>query len=244
MLTTTPRGHLAGELYGCSDALPRYTLGKLALLTERSRIRKEDKTFTTGDPMPGLILLAAVVLIALYVMATYNSFQALRTQIKASIQEIGNQLKRQASLIPNLESSVKAYMGHEKGIFEMLSDARKSVARAEQSGSAKDINTAIDKVQSLVPAINVMVESNPQLKADTTVTKFMDELTDTADKLMYARRSLIDLTQMYEQKRVTFPSSLIANMFGIKEEKGLDTAMSGSHVAVSPEEMKDVKVTL
>src|SRR6185369_8946794 len=127
--------------------------------------------------MPGLILIGAVILIVLYVIATYNSLQSLKTQITASIQEIGNQLKRQASLIPNLQESVKAYMGHEKGIFQMLTDARTSAAKASASSNASDIDKAIDKIQSVIPAINVLVESNPELKADATVTKFMDELT-------------------------------------------------------------------
>jgi LemA protein len=162
----------------------------------------------------------------------------------ASIQEIGNQLKRQASLIPNLESSVKAYLGHEKGIFQMLTDARKSVAAASESGKASDIDQAISKLSAVVPKINVLVESNPELQANSTVTKFMDELTDTADKMSYARRSLIDLSQDYNQKLVMFPSNIIANLFGFKPEKGLGVAMSGSHVEVSEEEMKDVKVNL
>lgn len=192
--------------------------------------------------MPIIILAVVIGAIVLFVMSTYNSLQTIKTQIAASIQEIGNQLKRQASLIPNLQESVKAYMGHEKGIFEMLTDARTSAAKASASSNANDIDKAVDKIQSLIPAINVLVESNPELKADQTVTKFMDELTDTSDKLMYARRSVIDLTQSYNQKLVTFPSNLIANMFGFKPEKGLVTPMEGAHLEVNESEMQDPKV--
>jgi LemA protein len=194
--------------------------------------------------MPGIILLVVVIAIAVFVISLYNTLQTLKTQIVASIQEIGNQLKRQASLIPNLQESVKSYMGHEKSVFKMLTDARTLAAKASTSSKASDINNAIDKLQSVIPAINVLVESNPELKADATVTKFMDELTDTADKLMYARRSLIDLSQSYNQKLVTFPSNMIANMFGFKPEHGLATALSGSHVEVTSDEMKDPKVKL
>ncbi len=190
------------------------------------------------------ILIIALLVVVVYVIGTYNSLQGLKTQIGASIQEIGNQLKRQASLIPNLESSVKGYMKHEKGIFDVLTEARKSVAKADKSGSAKDIDQAIEKIQQVVPKMQIAIEDNPEIKADTTVTKFMAELTDTADKLMYARRSIIDLTQSYNVKLVTFPSNLLANMFGFKPEKGLVTPTSGSHIEVSGEEMKDVKVNL
>lgn len=188
----------------------------------------------------GLVLVG----IAFYAVSIYNSLQTLKTRIVASIQEIGNQLKRQASLIPNLESSVKGYMKHEKDIFKMLTDARTSVEKASGSNDMKKIDKAVSDLQNVMGRINILVESNPQMQADKTVTKFMDELRDTADKLMYSRRTVIDLTQTYNQKLVVFPSNMIANMMGFKPEKGIDTPMSGEHVEVSGEEMKDVKVNL
>lgn len=194
--------------------------------------------------IPIIALIAITGAIVLYVIGLYNSLQTLKTQIKASIQEIGNQLKRQASLIPNLETSVKGYMKHEKGIFEMLTLARTSAQAASKSGDMNDIEKAISNMQSVLPKIQVAVEDNPELKADTTVNNFMRELTDTSDKLMYARRSLIDLSQSYNQKIMTFPSNLVAMLFGFKEEQGLATAQTGSHVEVSESETKDVKVNL
>ena len=189
-------------------------------------------------------LIALLVVAALYVMGVYNSLHTIKTQIKASIQEIGNQLKRQAGLIPNLEVAVKGQLKHEQGIYQMLTDARKSVAKADSSGSPKDIEQAVANIQNLLPQIQVVVESNPELKANETITKFMDELTDTADKLTYARRSVIDLSQTFNEKLVVFPSNLIAQIFGFKEEQGLDTKMTGEHVSVSDSDMKSPKVNL
>jgi len=191
-----------------------------------------------------LILIVAGIVAAVYVVSIYNSLQQLKTQITASIQEIGNQLKRQASLIPNLEASVKGMMKQEKGIFKMLTDARKSISTAQKTNKSTDIEAAIEQVQSLVPQMNIAIEDNPEMKSDATVTKMMNELTDTADKLMYARRALIDLSQNYNEKLVMFPSNLVANMFGFKPEKGLATALTGSHVAVSESEAKDVTIDL
>jgi len=189
-------------------------------------------------------LIALLVVAALYVMGVYNSLQTIKTQIKASIQEIGNQLKRQAGLIPNLEVAVKGQLKHEQGIYQMLTDARKSVTKADSSGSSKDIEQAVANIQNLLPQIQVVVESNPELKANETIAKFMDELTDTADKLTYARRSVIDLSQTFNEKLVVFPSNLIAKMFGFKEEQGLETKMTGEHVSVSDADMKNPKVNL
>ena len=192
--------------------------------------------------MVAILIIAAVLVV--FIIGTYNTLQRLKTQIKASIQEIGNQLKRQASLIPNLEASVKGQMKHEKAVYKMLADARKSVTKADQSGNIEDINTAIENIQSLIPKIQVVVESNPELKSNETVTKFMDELTDTADKLTYARRSVIDLTQSFNEKLVVFPTNLIAMIFGFKEERGISTPMTGDHVEVSSSETKSPKVEL
>lgn len=189
-----------------------------------------------------IFLLVLVAMVVGYIVSVYNSLQTLKTQIKASIQEIGNQLKRQASLIPNLQKTVKGYLEHEKGVYKMLTEARKAAEKAEETGKGQDVQQAIDKMQQVVPQLSLVVEDNPELKADQTVTKFMNELTDTADKLMYARRSVIDLTQAYNQKLITFPSNLVANLFGFVEEKGLATALSGSHLEVSQSELEDVEV--
>jgi LemA protein len=191
-----------------------------------------------------IIVLIVLAVVFFYVIGIYNSLQTLRTQIKASIQEIGNQLKRQAGLIPNLEVAVKGQLKHEQGIYKMLTEARQSVAKADASGSAKDIDQAVAKIQNLIPQIQVVVESNPELKANEAITKFMDELTDTADKLTYARRSVIDLSQSFNEKLVVFPSNLIAKLFGFQEEKGIVTSTTGAHMEVSSEEEKSPKVNL
>lgn len=191
-----------------------------------------------------IILLVAGVAIAFYIISIYNSLQTLKTRIVASIQEIGNQLKRQASLIPNLQASVKGYMKQEKDIFQMLTDARKSVQIASDSGSMKNVDKAVSDLQGVMGRLNVLVESNPQIKSDATVAQFMNELRDTADKLMYARRTVIDLSQTYNQKLMVFPSNIIAGMFGFKAEAGLATPTTGEHIEVSSGEMKDPKVEL
>ena len=193
---------------------------------------------------PLLILILAIIAIAVYAISIYNSLQTLKTQIVAAIQEIGNQLKRQASLIPNLQNTVKAHLKHEKSVYKLLTDARKAVEAADKSATGKNLDRAENALQSLLPKLQVVVESNPEMKSDKTISNFMRELSDTADKLMYARRTVIDLSQNYNQKLVVFPSNLIANAFGFKKEKGIATPQTGQHVEVSGAEMEDVKVDL
>ncbi len=182
-----------------------------------------------------LILILIVVGVVIYVIVTYNDLASVKTRIRAAIQEIGNQLKRQAELIPNLETSAKAYLAHEKDIIKMLADARKMVT------AGKDASV---KIAELLPKLQVIVESNPQLKGADAITKLMDELRDTSDKVMYARRSMIDIAADYNVKLVTFPSNLIANAFGFQKEKGLETPESGEHMSVSEADTRTPRVKL
>lgn len=182
-----------------------------------------------------LILLIVAVVAVFFVIGVYNGLVSLKNRIKASIQEIGNQLKRQADLIPNLETSAKAYLKHEKDILKMLADARKLVDAGQD---------ASDKVSQLLPKLQVIVESNPQMKGADVITQLMDELRDTSDKVMYSRRTLIDITADYNIKLASFPTNLVANAFGFQSEKGLETPMSGTHLTVSESDIKTPKVSL
>lgn len=190
------------------------------------------------------IILGLIVLGILWVVMTFNFFASSKARIKAAVQEIGNQLKRQADLIPNLEESTKGYLKHEKSIFDDLTEARRAIAQAVKSGGVQEMADAGTKLSAVLPRFQVAVEDNPELKASEVVAKLMDELRDTADKLMYARRLVIDLTADYNVRRVSFPSSLVASMLGFGEQPGLITPEGGSHVEVSEEEMKTPKISL
>jgi len=185
-----------------------------------------------------------LALVAIWIIGTYNFFASSKARIKAAIQEIGNQLKRQIELIPNLESSVKGYLKHEKGVFEMLTEARKQVAGAVKSGNLGKMAEAGQALSQVLPKLTIAVEDNPELKGNEVVKGLMDELRDTSDKVMYARRLLIDLTADFNVKRVSFPSSIVAGMFGFGEMQGLETSEGGSHTKVTEGEMKTPKVSL
>lgn len=189
-------------------------------------------------------VLVVLAVLAMYGIGIYNALQSLLTEIEAAIQEIGNQLKRQASLIPNLETAAKAYLKQEKEVFGMLTAARQSVAAASTKTSAENLAKVEQQIQEVLPRLQVVVESNPEIKSNETIQQFMAELRDAADKLAYARRAVIDLTQQFNQKLVVFPSNIIAGLFGFRKQTGLATPVSGSHLEVSTAETQDVKVRL
>lgn len=191
-----------------------------------------------------IYILALIIILALFVFSFYNKLKRLQVQIGASVQEIGNQLKRQANLIPNLVDSVKGYMKHEKGIFEDLTNARKSVDEAIASQDNKKIDKAQELINKGISSLKVIMESNPEIQTSGLINNLMDELRDTADKLMYARRTLIDLSADYNSSIVTIPGVWIASALGFKPEKGLETTTNSDQIKVTDEEMKNPKVTL
>lgn len=191
--------------------------------------------------IPVIVVLGVILL---WVISNYNFFVSSKARIKAAVQEIGNQLKRQSDLIPNLEESTKGYLSHEKGIFKDLTDARKEISSALKTNSLQKMSEAAAKMASVIPSLQVAVEDNPELKGSEVVTKLMDELRDTADKLMYSRRLVIDLTADFNVKRVSFPSNLIASLFKFDELEGLETPGKGEFLKVSEEETKTPKVKL
>ncbi len=193
--------------------------------------------------MPFLIIVP-LVLVLVWVISEYNFFVSTKARIKASVQEIGNQLKRQADLIPNLEASVKGFLKQEKGIFEMLAKARMNVMDAASSGNVQKMVDAGSELAKILPKLQIAVEDNPEIKSDKVVAKLMDELRDTSDKVMYARRLLIDLTADYNVRRATFPSNIIAQTFKFEEQKGLVTDEAGSHLRVDSSETETPKVSL
>ena len=188
------------------------------------------------------IILIPLIIIVFYLVNTYNFFVSSKARIKASIQEIGNQLKRQSDLIPNLVDSAKGYLKHEKGIFDKLTEARKSITKAVESGDIQKMSDAGSKLASILPDLKVVVESNPEIKGVDVVTNLMSELRDTSDKVMYSRRLLIDLTADYNVKRASFPSNLIASMFRFEEMQGLKTPEG--EINVTESEMGTPKVDL
>ena len=194
--------------------------------------------------MMEIFLIAVAVILLIWVVTTYNFFVSSKARIKAAIQEIGNQLKRQANLIPNLQSSVKGYLKHEKRIFKDLTDARRAISSAVKSGDIQKMADAGAKLASVLPSLKIAVEDTPEIKGSKTVTNLMDELRDTADKVMYARRLVIDLTADYNVRRVKMPSAILASIFKFIEQPGLITPEKGEHVEVSSGDLKTPKVKL
>jgi LemA protein len=135
-------------------------------------------------------------------------------------------------------------MKQEKGIFDDLTSARKSIDSAIKDQSGAKIDEAQQLISKVLGSVRVVMESNPEIKSAGVVTDLMNELRDTSDKVMYARRTLIDLSADFNAKISTIPGIWIAPMMGFQPQKGLDTPTTGDFINVSDSDTKTPTVKL
>ncbi len=158
-----------------------------------------------------LIVLGIVVVLALYVWATYNSLVTLRIRVDEAWSDITVQLKRRADLIPNIVEAVKGYASHEKGVFESVTRARAETISAETPGQAA---VAEGHMQQALKSIFAVAEAYPQLQASQNFLQLQSELVDTENKIQASRRFYNGGVREYNTKLQIFPNNLFARMFG------------------------------
>ncbi len=164
-----------------------------------------------------LIVIAAVVLLpVIFVVAQYNALVALKNYIRESWSNVDTELKRRYDLIPNLVAVVKGYAAHERDTLERVTELRNRCVANNGSPSeqAVDEKQLVDSLKQLL----VVVENYPQLKADQNFLALQKELVNTEDRIQAARRFYNGNVRDYRNKCETFPSNLVANMFGFKSE--------------------------
>lgn len=161
-----------------------------------------------------IILIGIVVLLVIYLVATYNGFVVLKTRIDEALSGIDVQLKRRADLIPNLVETVKGYAKHEKTVFENVTQARSSLMKAQTPHEKAQANNMLtDALKSLF----AVAEAYPDLKASENFQELQRQLEDTEDKIAYSRQFYNSNVLDYNAKVKMFPSNIIAQLFNFKE---------------------------
>ena len=108
------------------------------------------------------IVIGALVLIILWLLSTFNGLVTLRNRVKEAWSQIDVQLKRRASLIPNLVEAVKGYVKHEKTVLENVTKARSAMVGA---GSPHEKAAANDVLTGALKSLFAVAEAYPDLKA-------------------------------------------------------------------------------
>lgn len=161
------------------------------------------------------IILAAVVLIVLFVIATYNKLVVLRNRVRDQWAQIDVQLKRRFDLIPNLVETVKGYTKHESETLENVVKARNTFLSATTPEAEMEADGELTKAISKLFALT---ESYPDLKANTNFIDLQNELQQTEDKIASARQFYNDIVLTYNNKIQVVPSNIIASIFNFKKE--------------------------
>jgi LemA protein len=157
------------------------------------------------------IVIALVVVVVAFAILTYNRLVRSKAQVDESYSGIDVQLKRRASLIPNLVETVKGYATHEKEVFEKVTEARAALMSAK---SPKDSAEANDQLSGALKSLFAVAEAYPDLKASQNFQELQQELSDTETKVAYARQFYNTNVMNYNVAVRTFPTVILANTFG------------------------------
>ena len=161
-----------------------------------------------------IIILAVVIVVALWLMLDYNGLVKLKNRAKEAWSDIDVQLKRRYDLIPNLVETVKGYATHEKELFEKVTQAR---ANAMLAQGIKEKAGAENMLSNTLKSLFAVSENYPDLKASVNFLELQRELSDTENKVQASRRFYNTNVRDLNIKIESFPTNMIAGMFGFKQ---------------------------
>ena len=169
-----------------------------------------------------LVVIAVIVLgLGFLLIGGYNGLVTLRNRYKNAFAQIDVQLKRRYDLIPNLVETAKGYMKHERETLEGVIAARNSASTAQVAASANPGDATVMKAlvgaeASLAGSLSrlfAVAEAYPNLKADASMNRIMEELSSTENRIGFARQSFNDSVTEYNISREKFPTNILAGMF-------------------------------
>jgi LemA protein len=162
------------------------------------------------------IILALVVLLAIYVLITYNGLVSMRNRIENAWAQIDVQLKRRYDLIPNLVETVKGYASHERETLEAVVQARNTAMSAQ---GPQDQAAAENLITGALKSVFALSEAYPDLKANQNFLNLQEELTGTEGRIAYARQFYNDTVFRYNTKIQSVPSNVVAKQFSFVERE-------------------------
>ena len=173
------------------------------------------------------IVIAIIAIIILYVFSTYNSLISLRNKVRNQWSQIDVVLKNRADLIPNLVETVKGYTSHEKDTLEAVISARNKYLSAS---TTEDTMNASSEMTGALNKLFALSESYPDLKANTNFIDLQNKLSETEDKIRYARQFYNDAVNKYNNKVEMVPSNIVASICKFKTAKLFEASESDKEV--------------
>jgi LemA protein len=158
-----------------------------------------------------LVVLGVLALLGISLVGSYNSFVRLSQQVDSQFANLEARLQRRFDLIPNLVETVRGHMAHEQEVFSNIAEARARMAGAR---SVDERVEATNQLEGALSRLLVVMENYPQLKAQESVARLMDELAGTENRIAVERDNFNAVVQQYNTRIKSFPAVILANMFG------------------------------
>lgn len=195
-------------------------VGQMVQQTEEMKMTEAMMLLETGGGnIATYILIGVGVILVLWAMSAFNRLVRLRNGVKTAWSDIDVQLQRRYDLIPNLVEIAKGYMKHEKELLENVTAARGGALNALKESHAQGMPTpqlmsAEAEMGRAMGSFMLQVENYPDLKANTNMMQLTEEVSTTENKISFARQYYNDSVQRLNNLIETFPSNMIAKIFG------------------------------
>ena len=162
------------------------------------------------------IIIAIIIILFVYSFATYNIFIKLNNQVKEAFSTMDVYLKKRWDLIPNIVEVVKGYAKHEKDtlkeILKLRNDSYNKMSKSEKVDANTKLSNGLNKIMAIA-------ENYPDLKANENFKDLSSQLSKVEEEIANSRKYYNGSVRIYNNKVQMFPSSIIASMFGYKEQK-------------------------
>ncbi|MFH1519961.1 MAG: LemA family protein [Candidatus Omnitrophota bacterium] len=169
--------------------------------------------------MGPIIIIAVVILIPVIL---YNSLVGKKNQVTNVFASIDAILKKRYDLIPNLISTVKTYMEHERGTLTEITELR---AKATSGQLSDDDKVELDnKISKALGGIMIAVENYPDLKANQNFLQLQGSLNEIEEQISAARRAYNTVVTDYNNAIEMFPTNLMASMMNYRFKKVFEIA--------------------
>jgi len=166
-----------------------------------------------------LVVLGILVFLIIFIISLYNRLVQLRNNRENAFADIDVQLKQRYDLIPQLVETVKGYAKHERETLARVIELR------NQAVEAKTIDGKIvaeNQLSGALAGLKVTLEAYPDLKANQNFLQLQEEMSDIENKLAAVRRYFNSATKEFNNSVQTFPSNIIAGMFGFQKAQMFD----------------------
>lgn len=163
--------------------------------------------------MAWIIIIAILVIIGIAWVSIYNGLVTMRTNAQEAWSQIDVQLQRRNDLIPNLVSTVKGYAKFESSTLEKVTQLREQIAQMPNDADSRQAKMdASNQLTGALTHLFAVSENYPDLKASTQFSSLMEELSNTENKIAYARQLYNSTVAAFDAKLQTFPSNVVANV--------------------------------